>query len=340
MNPPTFSVISGKQVHDVLSADPGAVVAAVETAYRLHGAGRTVNPPSFFLRFPDRPTARIIGLPASVGGDNAVDGVKWISSFPTNVPAGLPRASAVLVLNAPETGYPYAVLESSIISASRTAASAALAADRLSAGRPRPRRLGIVGAGLIARYVHTYLAATGWTFDAVSVHDTSPEHAEGWAGYARRSGHDGPVQVHDNLEKLVRDCDLIVFATVAPAPHVHDPAWFAHAPLVLHLSLRDLAPEIILSATNVVDDVDHCLTAGTSPYLAEQTTGNRDFVHATLYDVLTGAYAPPANRPLVFSPFGLGVLDLAVGRHVYDRLAAAGSLHEVDDFFHELRRYG
>ena len=56
-----------------------------------------------------------------------------------------------------------------------------------------------------------------------------------------------------------------MFATVAAAPHVHDPAWFAHNPLVLHVSLRDLAPEVLLGSTNVVDDVEHCLKADTSP---------------------------------------------------------------------------
>jgi ornithine cyclodeaminase len=48
----------------------------------------------------------------------------------------------------------------------------------------------------------------------------------------------------------------------------------------------------------------------------------------------------PADRPLVFSPFGLGVLDLALGKYVYDVVAGSGELHVVDDFFHELRRHG
>jgi ornithine cyclodeaminase len=299
-----------------------------------------VNPPSYFLRFPDRPSSRIIALPASIGGDVCVDGVKWISSFPGNVAAGIPRASAVLILNDHETGYPFACLESSIISATRTAASAALAADWLSRGRQRPRRVGFVGAGLIARYIHTFLAAAGWSFDEVGAHDLSADSAAGFRRYLQQVGTAGRVTVYDSAEKLIGSSDLVVFATVAAQPHVSDPSWFAHNPVVLHISLRDLAPEILLASTNVVDDIEHCLKADTSPHLAEQLTGNRDFLLGTLDDVMAGRVTVPADRPVIFSPFGLGVLDLAVGKYVYDKVVSAGDLHVIDDFFHELRRYG
>jgi ornithine cyclodeaminase len=246
----------------------------------------------------------------------------------------------VLILNDHDTGYPFACLESSIISATRTAASAALAADRLSRGRPRPTRVGFFGTGLIARYIHTFLTGTGWSFEAVGVHDVSADSAAGFRGYLSQAGTTAPVTVHDRAEDLVRSSDLVVFATVAARPHVTDPAWFGHNPLVLHVSLRDLAPEILLGAANFVDDVEHCLKADTSPHLAEQLTGNRGFLTGTLSDVMAGRVAPPADRPVVFSPFGLGVLDLAVGRYVYDEVSRAGGLRVIDDFFHELRRYG
>lgn len=335
-----FAVIPGGQVQAALAGREKQVVEIVEAAYRLHGAGRTVNPPSYFLRFPDRPDARIIALPASCGGDIGVDGIKWISSFPANITSGLPRASAALLLNDPATGYPFACMEASIISAVRTAASAALAADRLSEGRPRPRRLGIVGTGLIARYVHTFLAATGWEFEHVGVHDLNPEYARDFRVYLEQTGERAPVTVHETADDLLRSCDLVVFATVAGKPHVTDPGLFAHRPLVLHVSLRDLAPEIILASANIVDDVEHCLKADTSVHLAEQRTGNREFLTGTLYDVITGAVRPDPAQPLVFSPFGLGVLDLAVGKYVHDLVRDAGELHVVDDFFHELDRYG
>src|SRR5687767_15675177 len=157
----TFAVISGAEVQHALQGREHEIVALVDAAYRLHSAGDSVNPPSYFLRFPDRPTSRIIALPASIGADVGVDGLKWISSFPENVAAGIPRASAVLILNDRDTGYPFACLAASITSATRTAASAALAADRLSRHRLRPTRVGVVGAGLIARYMQMFLAGTG-----------------------------------------------------------------------------------------------------------------------------------------------------------------------------------
>lgn len=337
---PPFAVIPGAQVHDALQGREKQIVELVEATYRVHGAGDSVNPPSYFLRFPDRPDSRIIALPASVGGQVRVDGLKWVSSFPGNVAAGVPRASAVLILNDHDTGYPFACLESSIISATRTAASAALAADWLSRGRERPARVGFFGVGLIARYIHTFLAGTGWSFDEIGVHDLSAEYAAGFRDYLERAGTGSRITVHASAEQLIRASDLVVFATVAGQPHVTELAWFSHNPLVLHVSLRDLAPEILLGSANFVDDVEHCLKANTSPHLAEQLTGGRDFLDGTLDDVMSGRVTVPAGRPVVFSPFGLGVLDLAVGKYVYDEVARSGGLQVVDGFFHELRRYG
>jgi N-[(2S)-2-amino-2-carboxyethyl]-L-glutamate dehydrogenase len=337
---PPFAVIPGAQVQQVLEGREKRVVELVEETYRVHAAGDSVNPPSYFLRFPDRPTARIIALPASIGGSVGVDGIKWVSSFPENVESGIPRASAVLILNDRATGYPFACMESSVISASRTAASAAAAADWLSRGRERPRRIGFFGVGLIARYIHAFLDATDWSFDEIGVYDLSGESGAGFKGYLERSGTAARVTVQESPEQLIRNSDLVVFATIAAQPHVHDLSWFAHNPLVLHVSLRDLAPEILLASTNILDDVEHCLKAGTSAHLVEQMVGHRDFVDGTLAEVMTGTVSLPGDRPVVFSPFGLGVLDLAVGKYVYDELASSGQLQVIDDFFSELRRYG
>ena len=63
-----FAVISGAQVHRALDGREKQIVELVEATYRLHAAGERVNTPSYFLRFPDRPTSRIVTRPASLDG--------------------------------------------------------------------------------------------------------------------------------------------------------------------------------------------------------------------------------------------------------------------------------
>jgi N-[(2S)-2-amino-2-carboxyethyl]-L-glutamate dehydrogenase len=336
---PTFDVVSGESIAGILAEDPGIALDIVEQAYRLHGEGATVNPRSYFLRFPEQPRNRIIALPAAIGGPFEVSGIKWIASYPQNVDSGIPRASAVLVLNDTSTGYPFACLEGSIISAVRTAASAVLAADYLGGRTRRCGRLGFVGNGLIARYIHDFFCHAGWNIGGIELFDLRRAEAERFArDVCARRAPAREIRVHDRVEDLVAASDIVVFATVAGAPYLGDPALFAHRPLVLHVSLRDLAPEVVLACNNVVDDVDHCLTASTSLHLAEQRVGHRSFVAGTLYDSIVGSLTLDAARATVFSPFGLGILDLALGQRLHEEAVARGEARRIDDFFFDLER--
>jgi ornithine cyclodeaminase len=332
------SIIKGQAIYDLVHAHVTECISIVKAAYLTHGEGRTVNPDSYFLRFPHNPGARIIALPAFLGTESAVAGIKWIASFPENVQHGFPRASAVLVLNNAETGYPFAILEASVISAARTAASAALAAEWMNHNDRRTSTLGIVGTGLIARYMYRFLLDSGWTIDQVRLFDARPEDADAFRRTVIRPDSHSNVTIADDLPALLRDSSLIVFTTTAGAPYVHDPALFAHNPIVLHLSLRDLAPDILLGAHNIVDDVEHVMKANTSPHLLEQAVGHRSFVTGTLADLMTGRVAVDRSRPTIFSPFGLGVLDLAVGSWVYERASAAGQDLRLTDFFYDMVR--
>lgn len=333
-----FSVVSGEAAREIIQTDISRIIDLVADAYRAHGAGQTVNPPSQFLRFPGRPNARIIALPAYLGGDAPVSGLKWIASYPDNIRFGIPRASAVLLLNDPETGYPFACLESSIISAARTAASATLGAYWLNSGRRSANRIGFVGAGLIARYIADFLVGTGWATNETIVHDLVPDYARKFAGHVTMAGWPTPC-VAESVSDVVRTCDVIVFATTAATPHVTDPALFLHNPRVLHISLRDLSPAVILAADNIVDDIDHCLTAATSPHLAEQIAGNRTFITGTLTQLMDSRVMLKPDRPAIFSPFGMGILDLAVGKYVYEQAVAKGRNHQIPAFFYERMRW-
>jgi ornithine cyclodeaminase len=333
-----LSIINGKTVFDIIRAHRAECIEIVREAYLAHADGQSVNPDSHFLTFSDKPDCRIIALPAYIGNGFDVAGLKWIASYPANIRRGFPRASAVLVLNSYDSGYPFAILESSIISAARTAASAVLAAHWLNGQSHRVTSLGIVGTGFIARYVYEFLIDTGWTIEEVRLYDLSPLESEKFRTTACRLEQHRTVTVVPDVAQLVTACDLILFTTVASTPHITDATLFEHNPLVLHISLRDLAPEILLKSQNVVDDVEHVMKANTSPHLAEQNTGNRSFVTGTLADVMTGRRSMNRSRPIIFSPFGMGILDLAVGKWVYDQAVATGRELRLSDFFYETVR--
>lgn len=334
---PTFHVVPGSIVRSVIDDHRNEIFHTVEAAYRLHSAGGTVNPDSYFLRYPDKPSARIIALPAHLGGTFQKSGIKWISSFPENTAGNLARASAVLILNDAMTGYPVACIEASLISATRTAASAALAAEHISPN-PFEGTLCVVGTGVIARTTVEWLLFRNWKFRKISLHDQNRREAERfgrWLG----DQHNLQADIHDRLEDAVSDASLILFTTTAPAPYLADEKLLDHSPTVLHLSLRDICVNVILASQNIVDDVDHCLKASTSLHLAEMATGNRDFVSGTLVDVLETKFKLDHDRPRIFSPFGLGVLDLAVGNFVLEAAISSNTAMAMPDFFSNSARW-
>ncbi|MEU9115731.1 2,3-diaminopropionate biosynthesis protein SbnB [Streptomyces sp. NPDC048483] len=332
-----FSVIGGRTARDIIKRSRKQIVEEVRATYLAHEDGDSVNPNSYFLRFPEKPDSRIIALPAYLGGAYNVAGIKWISSFPGNIKNKVPRASAALLLNDYETGYPFACLEASQISAARTAASAVLAAEELT-GRRTAARLTIVGAGIIARNILEFFQAQEWDVDDLVIHDRIPEYGQAFADYAGADlGY--PARIEADLKTAVDGADLVVFATTAGEPYVLDPAAFAPGQIVLNISLRDIGPEIIAAAQNVLDDIGHCMTANTSPHLAEQKYGHREFIAGTLAQVIRGEVEVATDRPVIFSPFGLGVLDLAVGTHVYRTAQESGEAVEISDFFGETQRW-
>ena len=311
------TILRGSEVRAVLAGRELELIQAVRTAYETHGEGDSSLPHSTFLAFPGQPRDRIIALPAYLGGASRIAGVKWVSSFPDNLQLGVDRASAVVILNSPQTGRPEAVLEGSVISAKRTAASAALAAQCLLSGS-KVGRVGMIGCGLINFEIARFLLAVFPEAETFVLFDKDEARVKQFAN--KMIFDDVGVEIAKDVKAVLRHCPLISIATTALTPHIGELRECPRGSAILHISLRDLAPEVILSCDNVVDDIDHVCRAQTSVHLAEQLVGHRKFIRCTLADILRGR-APARNGSetfSVFSPFGLGILDLAVGKLVRD----------------------
>jgi N-[(2S)-2-amino-2-carboxyethyl]-L-glutamate dehydrogenase len=335
-SPAPFFVVPGSAIAELLSTSHEKVIEVVRDTYLLHSEAKTINPDSYFLKFDDKPEARIIALPAAIKGAHPISGIKWIASYPGNIRSNLQRASATLILNDYETGYPLAFLEASQISAARTAASAALAAESLTGGK-HAKRLAVIGAGIIARSIIEYLHAAGWKVDVLAVYDLNQVDAQHLAEAAKPLC-DNAAAV-GSLAEALKDSSHVVLATTASEPYIRDQSLLSPGQIVLNVSLRDLAPELLLGAVNIFDDIEHCMKASTSPHLAEQLTGGRNFVTGTLADAMLKRIDIDRKKPIIFSPFGLGVLDVALGYYLFELAMERRLACPIEGFFPDTARW-
>ncbi|MBC8951271.1 2,3-diaminopropionate biosynthesis protein SbnB [Xenorhabdus sp. TS4] len=335
-----FEVITGDFINQVISSSRPEIISLVCQSYLTHHQDKTENPDSYFLRFKNKPEARIIALPAAIDNPEeniSVSGIKWIASYPRNIESNLQRASAVILLNDYETGYPFACLEASQISAARTAASAVLAANHLGPASKQAKSLSIIGGGLIGRTIMAFFKDEGWQFDDVLVHDISEEYRNTFINNINAQDLYQVRAAADQAEALT--ADIVVFTTTAASPYITDEKTFAPHQLILNISLRDLSPEIIYASNNVLDDISHCMKANTSPHLAEQKYGHRCFINGTLAQIINGEITLDNTKATIFSPFGLGVLDLSLAMLIYRKNQQIPGKHIIPNFFPDTQRW-
>ena len=325
-------IIGAPEVAAALKGGEKRVLAEVQKAYETHSRGASSLPHSSFLRFPDSDKDRIICLPAYLGDDYQLAGLKWIASMPDNVARGMERASAVIILNDRVSGRPEALVEGSIISKQRTAASAALASKVLAPGEPE--EIGFVGCGPINAAVAQFLTTVWPNVSRFRAFDLEPARAGAFGKelLAQRPGAD--FKVGASLEDVLRECPMVAFGTTAITPYLDDLDVCPPGATILHISLRDLGVDAILRNHNIVDDLEHVNRAATSIHLASEQERNTDFVHSSLGDILLGNARLPErdDRKVIFSPFGLGVLDLALAGLVHNTVTENGGGTRIESF--------
>lgn len=325
-------ILNGDEMLSLLEGRELEIVEIVQKTYEAHARGQSMLPRSTFVRFPEEKN-RIIALPAYLGNNFAVAGVKWIASFPGNLERGMDRASAVVILNSTETGRPQAIVEGSVLSAKRTAASAALAARYLHDGQAA--QVGIIGCGLISFEVARFVLATLPGVESFLIFDKKIQKAKQFAAKICMLSERLEVSIAQDAETVLRECPLTVVATTATSPHIHELSPSPQPRTILHVSLRDFAPAVMLSCDNVVDDINHVCQAQTSLHLAEQSTGRRDFIRCSIGELLLGQAAARNSSydTTIFSPFGLGILDIAVADYVFEQGIAKGIGTVLGSFF-------
>src|SRR4029079_12848089 len=184
-----FRYLSQEDVVAAGGLEMAAIVDGIERAFRAKADGQVRMPPKVMITWSDEPGTeekhgRIMAMPAYVGGEFQVAGLKWIPSVPDNPSRnGLPRANALVLLTERETGLPLAVMDGTVVSAMRTGAVTGVALRHLA--DPGTEVACLLGAGVLA---HTQLAALRVALPSLRELRVSAPAAERCRRFCERTG--------------------------------------------------------------------------------------------------------------------------------------------------------
>lgn len=316
-------LLSRRQVAELLAIDD--CIAAVEAAFRAHAEGRAI-PPGVLSA-----TAEGGGFhlkTAGLTGARPYFAAKLNGNFDRNAERfGLPRIQGLLILCDAANGRPLAVMDSTAITAVRTAAATAVAARHLA--RPDSAVVTICGCGLQGR---THLAALRRVLPVAEVHafDADPGAAGRFA--AELSAPPGVrVTATADLAGACRRSDAIVTCTPSRRPLIGPrdvrPGAFVAAVGADSEDKQELAPELLAAARVVVDHLDQCATIGELHHALERGVLGRADVHAELHEVVAGRRPGRTSERevFVFDSTGVALEDVAAAAVVYERAVAAGA---------------
>ena len=197
---PTIPVFPHDAVLDAIS--PEDAIERVRHAFVEYAGGEWQMPPKVYLQAP--PNGDFRAMPAR-GAGLAI--LKWVTSFPGNPEAGLPVVMGVICVSSAVDGEPLALVDVRSVTALRTGAVAAVAAQELA--REDARTVGIVGCGLHGAWAARCLQAA--EFGPGVLYDPDPDAA------GRLSGELG-WEVGSLDEALA--CDVVTCVTPGAAPVV------------------------------------------------------------------------------------------------------------------------
>lgn len=286
----------------------------IQDVVAIQDSGDCAHPLKPYLRFRD-PKNRIIAMPAYVGGNIHISGIKWIASFPDNRLKGLPRAHNTLILNKPSTGEPLAFIHSGLLNGLRTAAvSGVMLSQFVKARQPERLRIHLIGWGPIGRlHLDMCTALFGEWIEEVRIYDLNGVEME-TIPVAIQSR----TQVIQDWRVGYREANVIMTCTVSAERYIDEAP--PQGALLLNVSLRDYQPESVADVKAIiVDDWREVCREGTDIEQMHLRYNLQEADVRTLADVLLRdeLASVGAQEPIFFNPMGLGIFDIAIAGYYW-----------------------
>ena len=298
---------------------PDACITAVEDAFRQHALGKTPPPGILGMHAEEGSFHVKAGL---LTADRPYFAAKLNANFPYNgTRHGLPTIQGVVVLFDGTNGAPLAILDSIAITALRTAAATAVAANYLAAERCEAALICGCGAQAPAQ-LRALLRVR--TLSRIYAYDQDGSRAAALAATLREDLPMAITPVPD-LGQAAAVSDIIVTCTTASRYFLMGEMVRAGAFVAAvgadNENKQEIDPRLLAHATVVTDLTEQACAIGDLHHAIVAGVMSRAAVHAELGEILIGSKRARARADeiIVFDSTGTGLQDVAAAVAAFRR---------------------
>lgn len=264
---------------------------------------------------------------AAFSGDAPAVAIKVNANFPRNPSEhGLPTIQGTILLCDGKTGSLLAILDSGEVTAQRTAATSALAAQRLAMASASVAA--IIGCGVQGR-AHLTALCELFALEQVYAHDMKADVARAFA--EQMSAYTGVrVAPVTSVREATRQSQIVVTSTTSRrgflSPDDVAPGTFIAAVGADNPDKQELLPELVVASALVVDLIEQCATIGELRHALAAGVVTRAHVRAELAQVVTGMHPGRLSDDeiVVFDSTGTAIQDVAAAVTIYNRACESG----------------
>ena len=326
---------------DVIAAgglEMGETLRVVERAFSMMGNGQGLEPLSPTVKWEGGEGQRIGANFGGLAGDLNIAGVRWITANPTNpTKRNQPSVTELIIISDPQTGFPLAVMDGTLILERRVGSLSGVAAKYLA--RPDSEVIGLIGLGIKTRHMIIALREVLKHIKRVKVFDLNDtKRAE---AFAQEMGEELslPMEVMATAKETVEGSDVVGVATsgVALADSYVEASWINEGSLFSIMSSYDAKVEVIAQSDKVVSDNTKaldCEDRHLGMFCAQGLLKREDILD--LADIVAGKVAGRETETgKIFSTsWGLVVYDLIEAHRIYQR-AKQGGIGQVLELWHK-----
>ncbi|MFD5224899.1 ornithine cyclodeaminase family protein [Microbacterium sp. NPDC058342] len=249
-----------------------------------------------------------------------VAGIKVATVAPDNPSRGLPRIQASYLLYDAETLALKAVLDGTALTTLRTPAVSVAAVRSLLERFTEPLRIVVFGAGPQAFGHFDTLAAI--SPDSIGSATFVLRHPEN-AGQEIRARGAIVATGTEAASSALAAADVVVCATSARTPLFPCGAVTNRAVVIAvgshEPNARELDCDLLARSTVIVEDPTAALREAGDVIIAVDEMALASEALVPMKDVVTGAFQPPSDRPVVFKSVGMSWQDLSIAHAVFAR---------------------